>query len=228
MSLNPIYNDVLQHSLAKEQGRIVFLFPGVKELMVLELPPDDPTGCFFAALADPPSGSQISLQASPKQRAKWAKLRGQLDDPEVSDRLRTALSPDDFSSLFRARIPQPVYEYVPTLNYYQFSANDRSERWALQAHPVWSRNVLNILQPGKGPVCSLEGGASLGCAFIARASHFDGIHFNDPLAAGQLLRGDQTGFGFNSSDESLLNLLIDYTYAKRDLALELISQFKGG
>lgn len=228
MSLNPIYNDVLPHSLLKKEGRIAFLFPGIKELMVIEFPPDDPTACFFAAMTDSPALSQISLQASPKQHAKWARLREQLDDPAVTEQLNRRLTPEDFKQLMRARAYQPVYEYVPTLNYYEFSANDRSQRWALQAHPIWSRNVLNVLQPGKGSVCSLEGGASLGCAFISRVSHFDGVHFNDPLAAGQLSRSDATGLGFNGSSESLLNLLIDYTYEKRDLAEELIAQFRGG
>lgn len=219
--VSPIIEPLLSYSLLPaDSKRLVLAYPtrgvaGGTQSTIIEFPPDDQPSTFLVALTFRPLAVRLSCarKASPKLTRKLELAAKQWPESNSAVQFGTNARKTTVHTLTAA---SPAYG---------------GDRFALQAHPVVHKGGPDIWwKPGRGAVCSIASGASLGCAFISAADKWDGNLFNDPLPPDCWCEGDEI-FGFSTAvaDQygSYLAALVDYTASHKHELLEYIARTRG-
>jgi hypothetical protein len=160
---------MLPSSAYPELRRLIYFFADdtTHEQFVVEFPPDDMGLPMLLTLAESPT--------------KFSRRVLMVKSPKIERKLTRASEDSRFSLLERQTLSiAGDRNSVPTLVYRV--ASGFADRTAIQAHPIILPDSDRWWKPGKGAVCSVASGASLGCAFVSRVRFWDGSLFNDPLA----------------------------------------------
>lgn len=207
-----IFKSLLDLSPFADHGRMVVLFRGTSGPMVVEFPPDDSAQTALLGLMRRPSCQCWNLRSSEKLKKNLNKLRD-TQSKNVSGGSRAYFNAGDYNTLRSwALSTRPNTRQCMVYTYE--TASDEKLRLGIQAHPCF--NAEHALEQGAGPVCSVASGASLGCAFIARASRWDGVHFNDPFAH-LYCPVEPFGVTAEGDDKPYFVQMLEYTVKHRDV-----------